>query len=64
MDDVVILGGGVVGLASALALAREGLQVRVLERGEPGCGASHGNCGTITPSHAPPLTMPGVLGHA
>ncbi len=64
MDDVVILGGGVVGLASALALAREGLQVRVLERGEPGCGASHGNCGTITPSHAPPLTMPGVLWHA
>ncbi len=64
MDDVVILGGGVIGLASGLALVRDGLQVRVLERGEPGCGASHGNCGTITPSHAPPLTMPGVLWHA
>jgi len=33
--------------------------VRVLEQGTPGCGSSHGNCGTITPSHAPPLAMPG-----
>jgi len=38
--------------------------VRVLEQGTPGCGASHGNCGTITPSHAAPLAMPGMLGVA
>jgi len=38
--------------------------VRVLEQGTPGCGASHGNCGTITPSHAAPLAMPGTLGVA
>jgi len=24
-------------------------------------GASHGNCGTITPSHSPPLAQPGVI---
>lgn len=63
-SDVLILGGGVIGLASALFLLKAGARVRVLEQGTPGCGSSHGNCGTITPSHAPPLTMPGVVGMA
>ncbi|MDN5924568.1 MAG: FAD-dependent oxidoreductase [Xanthomonadales bacterium] len=58
--DVLILGGGVIGLSCALYLLRAGMSVRVLERGQVGCGASHGNCGTITPSHAPPLSRPGV----
>src|SRR6185437_834132 len=62
--DVLILGGGVIGLACALFLLRQGASVRVLEQGAPGCGASHGNCGTITPSHAAPLAMPGTLGMA
>ncbi|MFC3650678.1 NAD(P)/FAD-dependent oxidoreductase [Dyella humi] len=63
-SDVLILGGGVIGLACALHLLKGGTQVRVLEQGTPGCGSSHGNCGTITPSHAAPLTMPGTLGVA
>jgi len=54
----------VIGLASALFLLKRGATVRVLEQGTPGCGASHGNCGTITPSHAAPLAMPGTLGVA
>ncbi|GAB3784275.1 NAD(P)/FAD-dependent oxidoreductase [Dyella agri] len=62
--DVLVLGGGVIGLASALYLLRQGASVRLLEQGVPGCGASHGNCGTITPSHAAPLAMPGTLGVA
>ncbi|WP_243049750.1 FAD-dependent oxidoreductase [Dyella sp. RRB7] len=63
-SDVLILGGGVVGLACAYYLRKSGATVRVLEQGTPGCGSSHGNCGTITPSHAPPLAMPGMLGVA
>ena len=63
-DDVLILGGGVIGLACALYLLKAGASVRVLEQGTPGCGSSHGNCGTITPSHAPPLAMPGMIGMA
>jgi D-amino-acid dehydrogenase len=58
--DVLILGGGVIGLSCALALLRRGASVRVLDRSEPGAGASHGNCGTLTPSHAIPLTVPGM----
>ncbi len=63
-SDVLILGGGVVGLSCALHLLKGGASVRVLEQGTPGCGSSHGNCGTITPSHAAPLAMPGMLGVA
>jgi len=57
-SDVLVLGGGVIGLSCALALLHRGASVRVVDRSEPGCGASHGNCGTLTPSHAIPLTVP------
>lgn len=63
-SDVLILGGGAIGLACALALLREGRGVRVLEQGAVGSGSSHGNCGTLTPSHAPPLPAPGMIGQA
>jgi D-amino-acid dehydrogenase len=60
-SDVLILGGGVIGLACAYYLLEAGRGVTVLEQGTVGCGSSHGNCGTLTPSHATPLAMPGML---
>jgi D-amino-acid dehydrogenase len=63
-DDVLIAGGGVSGLATALALLEAGRGVHVIEAKAIGSGASHGNCGTITPSHAPPLAAPGTLAKA
>ena len=62
--DVLILGGGVIGLACAVYLLRAGRSVTVLEQGRVGAATSHGNCGTITPSHAMPLAMPGVIPQA
>ena len=62
--DVLVLGGGVIGLSCAYYLLRAGRSVRLLERGQVGGSTSHGNCGTITPSHAPPLAAPGVLAKA
>ena len=47
-----------------MALLDAGRGVRILEAGAVGGGASHGNCGTITPSHAPPLAAPGVVAQA
>jgi D-amino-acid dehydrogenase len=63
-DEIVVVGAGVIGLASALALLEAGRSVRVIDAGRIGGGASHGNCGTITPSHAPPLAAPGMVGVA
>jgi len=63
-SDVLILGGGVIGLACALYLLRAGRSVTILEQGSAAAACSHGNCGTITPSHAMPLAMPGMIGQA
>ncbi|MGY0504549.1 NAD(P)/FAD-dependent oxidoreductase [Luteimonas sp. e5] len=60
-SDVLIVGAGGIGLASALALVEAGRRVRVIDATGVGAGASHGNCGTITPSHAPPLAAPGTV---
>lgn len=62
--DVIVVGAGVVGLACGLALAERGRSVRVLDAGTVGCGSSHGNCGTLTPSHSLPLAAPGQVGRA
>lgn len=59
--DVVIIGAGAVGLSTALALARRGLRVTVLDRGQPGKGCSYGNAGLIVPGHALPLATPATL---
>jgi len=59
--DVLVLGGGVIGLSCAFYLLRAGRSVRVLERAGAGDATSHGNCGTLTPSHAAPLASPATL---
>ena len=62
-SDVLILGGGIIGLASAYYLAREGMQVRIIERDKLGAGASSGNCGFVFTSDLPPLCAPGAVTH-
>ncbi|MFZ5787317.1 MAG: NAD(P)/FAD-dependent oxidoreductase [Acidobacteriota bacterium] len=59
--DVAVVGGGVVGIACALELAREGAHVLVLERDRAGFGCSFGNAGWMTPSLALPLANPSVV---
>lgn len=60
-EEVLILGGGVIGLSCALFLLQTGRSVRVLEKNRAGAATSHANCGTITPSHALPLAGPGMI---
>jgi glycine/D-amino acid oxidase-like deaminating enzyme len=45
--DVLVIGGGVLGLAIARAAAREGFGTILAERGEPGQGASTANAGSL-----------------
>jgi glycine oxidase len=47
--DVVIVGGGVIGLSCAWRLAQRGARVAVVERGEPGCGATRVAAGMLAP---------------
>jgi glycine oxidase len=49
-DDVVIVGGGVIGLATAHRLAAAGRRVRVVERDRPGAGASTVAAGILSPT--------------
>lgn len=46
---VVVVGGGVIGCAAALALARRGVEVELLERGVVGSGASGAAAGMLAP---------------
>ncbi|MBS1868631.1 MAG: FAD-dependent oxidoreductase [Actinobacteria bacterium] len=55
-SDVVVVGAGAVGIATALELAQRGAAVTVLERGpRPASGSSHGNAGVVGPAHVLPL---------
>lgn len=47
--DVAIVGGGVMGCATALRLAQRGLRVTVVERGIPGAEASSAAAGILGP---------------
>lgn len=60
-QDIAVIGGGVIGVASAVELARRGAQVTVLERDRVGHGCSYGNAGWLTPSQAVPLANPSML---
>jgi D-amino-acid dehydrogenase len=54
--DVVVIGGGVVGVAVAHALAGRGASVTLLERGErTGMACSAGNGGIVGAGHVEPL---------
>jgi glycine oxidase ThiO len=45
--DVIITGGGIIGLSLAIALRKRGVKVLVVERGEPGREASHAAAGML-----------------
>ena len=60
-QDVAIIGGGVIGVASAVELARRGAQVTVLEKDRVGHGCSYGNAGWLAASQAASLANPAML---
>ncbi len=60
-QTAIVLGAGLVGICTALALRERGYAVTMIDRDAPGQGASMGNAGVISPWSCVPQSMPGVL---
>lgn len=58
---VLVIGAGVVGMATARALQRAGCDVAVLDPNPPGAGCSSGDAGVIATEHLLPLARPATL---
>jgi D-amino-acid dehydrogenase len=59
--DVLVVGGGIIGVCAAYYSAAAGATVTLLDRDDIGAGCSYGNAGLIVPSHSVPLAAPGVF---
>ncbi|MDI5986528.1 FAD-dependent oxidoreductase [Halomonas sp. M4R5S39] len=58
---IAVVGAGVVGMTTALALQRRGHRVTVLDPRAPGEGASYGNAGFLATELIDPLSTPALL---
>ena len=56
-----MIGAGMVGVAAASFLQREGHDVFIVEPGNPGEGTSFGNAGCLNGSSVVPMSMPGTI---
>lgn len=61
LPPITVIGGGIIGVCTALALQRDGHSVTLLEQAGPGEGCSFGNAGCISTASVVPMAMPGML---
>jgi D-amino-acid dehydrogenase len=62
--SAIVVGAGVVGMATAYALARRGMAVTVIEsRAAPGCEASFANGAQLSYAYTEALASPSLLRH-
>ncbi len=57
---IVVIGAGIVGLATAIWLQRSGRTVTLIDRDEPGTGSSFGNAGVLAASAIVPVATPSL----
>ncbi|MBC8504262.1 MAG: FAD-dependent oxidoreductase [Anaerolineales bacterium] len=58
--NIVVIGGGIIGVSAAYYLSKQGRSVTLIEKGEISAGASAGNAGLIANGFAIPIAAPGV----
>ena len=63
-NTVGIVGGGIVGTATALSLARQGYEVTIIDPQQADRAASYGNAGVLCPSSVVPVNAPGLISKA
>jgi len=61
LKNIVVIGGGIIGLSSAYYLQQAGHKVTVLDKGDFSDNCSYGNAGYVCPSHFIPLATPGIV---
>lgn len=59
--DIAVVGAGIIGVACALRLARQGLRVMVIDQQPPGHGASFGNAGHLATEQVFPIADASIL---
>jgi D-amino-acid dehydrogenase len=59
--DIIVVGAGIVGVACALQLARQGQRVVVVDQQAPGMGASWGNAGHLATEQVFPIADVSIL---
>lgn len=58
--NVIVIGGGMVGISTALWLQRLGRRVTLIDKGDPEGRASYGNAGVLAAASVVPVTVPGM----
>jgi D-amino-acid dehydrogenase len=61
VKNIVVIGGGIMGLSSAYYLHQSGHKVTVLDKGDFSDNCSYGNAGYVCPGHFIPLATPGIV---
>lgn len=61
---VAVIGAGIVGVSTAIWLQRDGHEVTLIDRAEPGEGTSYGNAGVLASCSIVPVTVPGLVAKA
>ena len=59
--DIAVVGAGIIGVACALQLARQGQRVVVIDPQQPGHGASYGNAGHLATEQVFPIADLSIL---
>ena len=60
-SEILVIGAGIIGVTTALALQADGHRVRLLDRKGVAAETSRGNAGAFAFAEVEPLATPGIM---